>query len=333
MSRDSLVISGKDIRKLLTMEDDVVTQEKLFSLNAQGKAWCGETAWIQPDSKVQTYPAEGKMMTGGIEPDWWGVKNIFYGEYDPDGRRRIAILTIFDAKTLCPVAIMECLYILNVRTGAGAAVATKHLARKDARVIGVLGSGATAWFSLLAHRAIDWPASKVQIYSRSEERRNTFAEKMSSETGYNVVPVDSAEKVVREAEILITGTATLEPVLEADWVQPGTHVNAMGQKWEIDPQLYTRTKNVGDEAMTGITDGKLSVAIEAGVITKEAMHAGLGEVIEGMKSGRTSEGEITLFDSSGLCVQDIATGVHVYKLAQEQGIGRSVEFHHDEPLW
>ena len=147
------------------------------------------------------------------------------------------------------------------------------------------------------------------------------------------MPVDSAEKVVREAEILITGTATLEPVLEADWVQPGTHVNAMGQKWEIDPQLYTRTKNVGDEAITGITDGKLSVAIEAGVITKEAMHAGLGEVIEGMKSGRTSEDEITLFDSSGLCVQDIATGVHVYKLAKEKGIGSSVEFHHDEPLW
>jgi alanine dehydrogenase len=332
MSQGSLILSGKDVRAVLTMEDDVVTQEEVFALNARGKAWCGDTAWVHPDSKTQTYPAEGKMMTGGIEPDWWGVKNIFYGEYDPEGRRRVSVLTIFDTKTLCPVAVMECLYIGNVRTGAGGAVATKYLARKDARVIGILGSGAVAWFTLLAHRAMEWPASKVQVYSRSEERRQKFAQDMSSRTGYQVVPVESAEKVVREAEILITGAATLEPILKADWVQPGTHVNAMGQKHEIDLQLYTRAKNVGDEAMTAIRDGKLSVAIKAGVITEEAVHAGLGEVVEGMKPGRTSEDEITLFDSSGLCVQDIATGVEVWKKAQEQGIGRRVEFHHTENL-
>jgi len=333
VSERTLILSGREVRSLLSMADGIATQESVFALNAQGKAWNGENAWVQPDSKVQAYPAQGKMMTGGIEPDWWGVKNLFYGEYDPEGRRRVQILSIFDTKTLCPVAIMECNYIGNIRTGAGAAVATKYLARKDARVIGVLGTGATAWFSLLAHQAIQWPASRVYVYSRSAERRQWFTREMSDRTGYTVEPLDNPEAVVQQADILITATATHTPVMKAEWVQPGTHINAMGQKYEIDPQLYARVKNIGDEALTAIHDGKLSVGIKAGVVTDEAMYASLGEVVVGSKPGRMSDSEITLFDSSGLCVQDLAAGLHVWKLAQEKGMGRPVEFHHDEPLW
>ncbi|MFB3060116.1 MAG: ornithine cyclodeaminase family protein, partial [Candidatus Binatia bacterium] len=155
----------------------------------------------------------------------------------------------------------------------------------------------------------------------------------SDRTGYSVEPLDNPEAVVQQADILITATATQTPVMKAEWVQPGTHINAMGQKYEIDPQLYARVKNIGDEAVTAIHDGKLSVGIKAGVITDEAMYASLGEVVVGSKPGRISDSEITLFDSSGLCVQDLASGLHVWKLAQEKGMGRSVEFYHDEPLW
>ena len=332
MSERTLILSGRDVRALLTMKDNVDTQEEIFALNAQGKAWCGPNSWVHPDAGVQANPAEGKFMSGGIEPDWYGVKSIFYAEYDPEARNRVQILTIFDSKTLCPVAIVECLYIGNVRTGAGAAVATKYMARKDARVIGILGSGAVARFSLLAHQAIDWPASEVLVYSRSQQRREQFCQEMSSQTGYTVKPVESAEEVVRRSEILITGAATQTPILESEWVQPGTHVNAMGQKWEIDPQLYTRAINVGDEAETAIRDGKLSVAIQAGVITEEAVHGGLGELVEGTKAGRTSDSDITLFDSSGLLVQDLATGLAVWKLAREKGMGQPAEFYHDDRL-
>ena len=332
MSDGTLILSARDVKSLLTMEDCIATQEEVFALHAQGKTWSGRNAWIHPDGKIQTYPAQGKMMTGGIEPDWWGAKKAFYGEYDPAGRRRVQILEIFETTTLRPVSIMDCMYIGNVRTGAAAAVATKYLARKDARIIGVLGSGATAWFSLLAHRAIDWPASTVYVYSRSE-RRHSFAREMQTRTGYQVVPLEDPEAVVRQADILITGAATRAPILEACWVQPGTHVNAMGEKYEIDPKLCGLAKNVADEVDTAVRDGKLSVAIGSRMVTADAVWASLGELVAGMKPGRTSDEEITLFDSSGLCVQDLAAGLHVWKRALEKRVGQIVQFCHDEPLW
>ena len=332
-TEDSLILSDQDVRQLLTMEACVAIQEKVFALNAQGRAWNGENAWVNPNPEKQTLPAQGKVLTGGIEPDWWGVKNGFYGTDDPDGQRRVQTLIIFRSQTLCPVAVMDSMYIGNVRTGAGAAVATRFLARRDARVIGVLGTGATAWFSLLAHRAISWPVSRVVVYSRSPERRQRFSKELSARTGYPVDTLDSPEQVVRQAEILITGTATLTPVMKADWVQDGTHVNAMGQKYEIDPQLLTRAKLVGDEASTAIRDGKVSVAIQSGLFIDKSTCASLGEIVIQARPGRTSNKEITLFDSSGLCIQDLATGLYVRQLAQERGVGRRAEFHHQEGLW
>ena len=330
---DSLVLSDRDVRRLLTMEDCVPIQEQVFALNAQGKAWNGENAWVNPNPHQQTLPAQGKVLTGGIEPNWWGVKNGFYGTQDPNGHRRVQTLLIFRSQNLCPVAVMDSMYLGNVRTGAGAAVATRFLARQEARVIGVLGTGATAWFSLMAHRAINWPVSRVVVYSRSAERRQKFANKLSTATDYIVEALDSPEKVVRQSEILITGTATLTPVMQASWVQEGTHINAMGQKYEIDPQLLTRVKLVGDEAKTAIRDGKISVAIESGLPINKRFCASLGEIIIQAKPGRTSKEEVTLFDSSGLCIQDLAAGLHVWQSAHEKGIGRRVQFHHNQSLW
>lgn len=333
MDPRTLVLSMRDVKELLTMDDCVPIQEDVFRQNGEGTAWNGENAWIHPDASVMTYPGTGKMMSGAIEPDWWGMKLLGTREGDPDARNRMQVLNLFRAETLLPVAIMEANYLGHIRTGAGAAIATKYLARKDARVLGVLGTGATARFGLIAHRSLGWPVEKVYVFSRSEERRSLYAKELGELTGFDIEPLDDAEQVVRKAEILISGTASSKPVVEADWVSPGTHINAMGQRQEISSTLFARSRNIGDEVAIAIADGKMSVAIAEGAISAADAHASLGEVVAGKKQGRLSDDDITILDSSGLTIQDIAAGVHVWEQATAKGIGSRVELHHDDPLW
>lgn len=329
----TLNLSMRDVKALLTMADCVPIQEEVFAQNGRGEAWNGPNAWVYANPAVMTHPGTGKMMCGGIEPDWWGMKLLGTRDGGADDRDRMQLLALFRAETLLPVAVIEANYLGHVRTGAGAAIASRYLARRDAHVVGVLGAGATARFALLAHHAMGWPVERVYVYSRSPENRQQYAEDMHAQTGFPIEVLDDPEDVVRRAEILITGTASTKPAFDADWVQPGTHVNAMGQRQEIDPRLFTRARNVADEIPIATTDGKLSVAIGLGVITPEAAHAGLGEVVAGVKPGRTDPDEITVFDSSGLTIQDIATGVHVWRRAQDAGVGARVEFNHDDALW
>ena len=329
----TLTLSMRDVKELLTMDDCVGIQEHVFAENGHGRAWNGENTWIHPQDYPMTHPGTGKMMCGGIEPDWWGMKLLGTRDGDPDGRNRMQVLLLFRAETLLPVAVIEANYLGHIRTGAGAAIATKYLARKDARKVGVLGTGATARFALLAHKSLGWPVESVQVYSRSEARRAAYVEEIGAQTGYAIEALDDPEAVVRGAEILITGTASTTPAFDVDWVQPGTHINAMGQRQETPGELFKRARNIGDEAAIATADGKMSVAIANGDITAADAHGGLGEVVAGVVPGRTSEDEITVFDSSGLTVQDIATGVHVWKLAQERGLGTPVELHHDDALW
>jgi alanine dehydrogenase len=329
----TLTLSMRDVKELLSMEDSLRIQEHVFAENGHGRAWNGGNTWIHPEDQPMTYPGTGKMMCGGIEPDWWGMKLLGTRDGDPDGRNRMQVLLLFKAETLLPVAMIEANYLGHMRTGAGAAIATKYLAREDARRVGVLGTGATARFALLAHHAMGRPIDVVQVYSRSEERRAAYVEEMGEQTGYAIEALSDPEEVVRGAEILITGTASHSPALEVDWVQPGTHINAMGQRQEIPGELFLKARNIGDEAKIATADGKMSVAIADGIITAEHAHGGLGEVVAGLKPGRTSDDEITVFDSSGLTVQDIAVGVHVWELARERGRGSAVELHHDDALW
>jgi alanine dehydrogenase len=333
MANRTRVLSTRDVKQLLTMEDCLAVQEQVFAQNARGVALNYENAWSYADPETMRFPATGKMMSGRIEPNRWGMKVYGAREGAADDRARMQILSIFDSETLLPVALLEANYLGHLRTGAGAGVASKFLARPESRVLGVIGTGATARFATFAHAAAKWAFDEVLVYSRNPESRERFAAQVSAATGYRVTPCDSPEGVVSSADILITGTASHQPAFDADWVQPGTHVNAMGQRQEIPPALFQRAYNVADEVAIAIADGKLSCAIRAGAITAADAHASLGEVISGMKAGRIADDQVTVFDSSGICVQDIAAAMHVIGQAETQNVGTMVEFHHDDPLW
>lgn len=332
MSGRTLVLSMAQVRDLVSMEDCIRLQEDVFRLSASGEAWEGTSAWTMPDAAM-AHPRAAKTMVGGIEPDWWGVKMVAFSDGAPEAKRRMQVLALFHAESLVPAAVIEANHLGYLRTGAAAAVATRHLARRDARVVGVLGTGAVARFAVRAHLALGWPVERLLLYSPSQERRAAYARELRERDGLAVEVARTVEEVVPHAEVLISGTASSRPAFAAELVRPGTHVNALGHRAELDLDLFGIARTIADERANAAGNGKLSVAIDAGVATADAIDATLGEVVAGRRPGRESDSDVTLFDSSGVTFQDIAVAAHVWRLARERGVGDAVELDTDAPMW
>lgn len=333
MSGPTLVLSMGQVRDLVTMDDCIRLQEDVFRLNAAGRAWEGTSAWTLPDAAAMAHPRAAKTMVGGIEPNWWGVKMIGFSAGTPQTRRRMQVLALFHTESLRPAALIEANYLGYLRTGAASAVATRHLARPQARTLGVLGTGAVARFALDAHVALGHPFERVLLYSPSAERREGYAREVRARHSLAVETADTVDDVVRRAEVLISGTAATQPAFDARLLQAGTHVNALGHREELEHRIFGLARTIADDRAAAAGNGKLSSAIRAGAATADAIAATLGEVVAGDRVGRTSERDVTLFDSSGVTFQDVAVGVHVWRLARERGIGDRVELDTDADMW
>ncbi|HSH79472.1 MAG TPA: ornithine cyclodeaminase family protein, partial [Herpetosiphonaceae bacterium] len=202
--------------------------------------------------------------------------------------------------------------------------------RPDARTLGVLGSGVLARYTVLAIRELLPEMQRVYVYSRDRERREAYARQMAEATGWSFVPVDTARAAVEEADILVTATNSAEPNLFAEWIKPGTHINAMGIKTEIHPDVFRGARVYGDSKDVAIEDGKFSIALKAGAVTASDLAGEIGDVLIGRAPGRASAEEITIFDSSGLAVQDIICAQYVYRQAGEQNAGTYIDLGLDE---
>ena len=323
----------QQVKEALSVEECVRLQEEVFEMSASGRAWEGASAWARPEVATMAHPRSAKMMLGGMEPHWWAVKMIAFSGGDVDTKRRMAIVTLFEAESLLPAAIIEANYLGYMRTGAAGAVATRHLARPDAQVIGVLGSGAVSRFSVDAHMALGRDVQKICLFSPSAERAGRFARDIRKRHGVDVETFGTADDVARRAEILITGTAVGRPAFDPTVLMPGTHVNAMGHQGELDHRIFSMARTIADEKANATANGKLSTAIAAGAADADVVVASVGEVIAGARPGRRSESEITLFDSSGLTFQDIAVGVHVRERVLERKLGQMVEIETDRAMW
>lgn len=240
-----------------------------------------------------------------------------------------ATIQLNDPKTGMPLALMEGGYITAMRTGAASGVATKYLARENSRVVGILGAGIQARAQLWAAREAR-NVEKVFVYDATAGRAKEYAEEMSERLGLNIIPVGSAEKAVREADILVIATTAKEPVLNGNWLQLGTHINAIG--WmgrdarELDSNTVKSAKLIVDSREAVLAEsGDILIPIREGFITEGHIYAELGEIVIGRKAGRVSENEITLWKSVGLAIQDAATAKLAYQKAQEMNVGREIK--------
>ena len=232
---------------------------------------------------------------------------------------------LFSTDTGELLALLEAGDLGQVRTGAASGVATKYMAREDSATVGVIGSGYQARTQLEAVCKVR-PIKSAKVFSRTAERRERFATRMGERLGIDITPVESGEECVADADVVITMTSANRPVLNGEWLSEGTHINAAGANhWmrrELDGDAVRRSDViVTDEIEQAKMEcGDLIYPAELGSIRWEQVRS-LADVVGGIAPGRNSDTDITLFESQGLAVQDITTGIRVYHLALEKGIG------------
>jgi ornithine cyclodeaminase/alanine dehydrogenase len=324
-----LILTRTDLEKVLTMREVMKVVENAFAQLAKGMVKMPLRTIIDID-KHKGFVFYMPAYLEASDALALKIVSLYEENLEKYGLPTIlATIQLSDPKTGTPLALMEGGYITAMRTGGASGVATKYLARENSRVVGIVGAGVQARTQLWAiYEARD--VEKAFVYDAVPGRARGYAEEMSERLGVNIVPVGSAEKAVREADILITATTAKEPVLNGNWLQPGTHINAIG--WmgrdarELDSNTVKGAKLVVDckEAVLA-ESGDILIPIREGVITKDHIYAELGEIVIGRKAGRVSDDEITLWKSVGLAIQDAATAKLAYEKAQEMSVGREIK--------
>ncbi|MDB4988339.1 MAG: ornithine cyclodeaminase, partial [Myxococcaceae bacterium] len=223
-----------------------------------------------------------------------------------------------DPRSGVPLAIMDATLLTALRTGAAAAVATKYLATLPLTRVGFIGTGVQARMFRDAHRVLG--AFELLAADRDASRAEAFAK----ESGGRAVSLEQAAG----CPVVCIATPSSTPVIARAWVKPGTHINAMGAdgpgKQELDPQILRDARVIIDELEQSTHGGELNVPIARGLYSEAQIAATLGQVIAGEKRGRTSPDEITVFDSTGLAIQDVALAAALYERARERGLGQAL---------
>jgi ornithine cyclodeaminase/alanine dehydrogenase-like protein (mu-crystallin family) len=237
---------------------------------------------------------------------------------------------LYDGKTGALLSLMRADFLGQMRTGAASGVATRLMARPDAAEVGVFGAGKQARTQVMAVckvRAIN----RVQVYSRSDERRRQFAAQMSDVCRTMVEPVERPEAAARNKDIVITATTSREPVLNGHWIAEGTHINAVGSnflaKAELDALTVRRCKPIAVDSkeQARLEAGDLVQALEEGAIQWSDVRE-LGQIIVGRFPGRPHPHDVTLFKSVGIGIEDVAVAARVYAKARAEQIGREIEW-------
>jgi alanine dehydrogenase len=310
-----IYLTEKEVEGFLTMDVALDAVENVFRERGEGRAT------NKPRYRVPF--GNGSLQVMSAAAPGLGVVGVkAYTAARGDARFHVHL---YSAETGELLAMMEANALGQTRTGAATGVATRHMAREDAATIGMIGCGYQARAQLEAVCAVR-EIRDVKAFSPTLERRETFSAEMSAKLDVNVTPVDSAEEAVSQADVLVAITSASRPVLEGKWLRPGTHVNAAGgNHWmrrELDEVAIRRADLlvVDDLEQAKVECGDLISPVERGVIRWEQV-AELSDVVTGRMPGRESAEQITLFESQGIALEDIATGLRIYELAKEQGIG------------
>lgn len=319
-----LVLSEHDVRRLLDMESCIEAMTEVLASLARGELYQPLRSIARPpeaDSLLGLMPA----YRGGRAPAY-ALKEIVVVPNNPtrglDTHQGGVLL--HDGVTGELVAVLNAAPVTEIRTAAVSAVATRALARPDAQRVAILGAGAQARGHVHALRAVlDDP--EIRIWSRKLEA----AEELAAETGASVSP--SPDAALFGAEVVCTTTAAAEPIIEKRWLTRGAHVNAVGSCFpttrELDTETVAHSSFYVDRRESVLNEaGDYILAAAEGAIGPDHIKAELGEVLAGMHPGREREDELTVFESLGIAVEDLASAELVVRRAREQGVGSEVDF-------
>jgi ornithine cyclodeaminase/alanine dehydrogenase-like protein (mu-crystallin family) len=318
-----LIVTEDVCRQVIGREDAFVAVEAVFAAMARGDAWNFPVIREAIGYADALYGFKSGFDKAGLS---LGLKSGGYwpGNAEKGLTNHQSTIFLFDPDTGQLKALVGGNYLTAVRTAASSSVSIAHLARKDASVLGMIGAGHQSTFQLRA--AAEQRQFKKVVAWNFHEHMLANLEKTATEIGLAFEAVDR-EQLGAQADVIITITSAHEPQLMKEWVKPGTHIACMGTdtkgKQEIDPALVAAATVFTDEVEQSITIGETQHAIEAGLINSSDITT-LGEVINKDHPGRSSEDEITLFDGTGVGLQDLAVASTAARLAQEQGKAQDI---------
>ncbi len=319
-----LWLSGEEMEPLLEMGRVIEAVEQAFREHGLGK--------VQMPPKVYLYFEKGDLRAMPAYIPALGKAGVKIVNVHPGNPSRglptvMASYVLVSPETGAPLALMNATYLTDARTGAAGAIAARYLARKDSRTLGLVGAGRQARTQLLATAEL-FDLERVLVASRNFSSARRFAEEMGSSLGLDIEPCEVREAC--GADIVATTTPSREPVVRDEWIQEGTHINAIGAdapgKQELEPEILRRAKVVVDSWEQAKHSGEINVPLRRRLLFREDIYAELGEIVAGKKPGRESDGEITVFDSTGLAIQDVAAAALAYRIAREKGAGVELEF-------
>ncbi len=318
---ETILLTEREVRELVGMEEAINAVEEAFRLHGFSK--------YQMPAKVYLYFDTGDLRA--MPAEIMGYAGVKWVNSHPDNPARglptvMALLILNDPANGFPLAVMDATYLTSLRTGAAGGVAAKYLAKKDSKVVGFIGCGKQAMFQLEAIRLV-FDIEKVLGYDISGDAIRRFS-KFCSERGIDFAETDA--KNACKCDILVTTTPSRQPVVSGRWIGEGVHINAIGAdapgKQELDIEILLRSKIIVDDIEQALHGGEINVAVSKGMLHRSDIFATLGEVVAKLKPGRESDAEITIFDSTGLAIQDIAVAKMAYEKAVKEGVGKRIKF-------
>jgi alanine dehydrogenase len=318
----ALLLDEADVKSILTMPLALEAVDAAFRRQADGTAILHPRQRLHVPGKTYLhYMAAADASTGYL-----GQK-----VYTSSRGRLRFLVTLFNADSGDLLALIEADYLGQMRTGAASGVATRAMARADARTAAIIGTGLQAHTQLEAVSLVR-KLESVRAFGRDAARREQFAKDASGRIGVPVRAVSSAEEAVRDAGIVITSTTSATPVFEGRWLRPGTHINAIGanfpQKRELDEEAVRRSDVIAVDSreQSKMEAGDLIHAFGSNETQWKRVHE-LADIVAGKIPGRADASQITLFKSNGIAIEDIVAAGRIYEIARERGIGKDV------PMW
>ncbi len=321
------ILNKREVEKILSMPEVIRLVEEVFGERGRNQVQMPPKSYLY----FSRFNGDLRIMPAYLEElNQVGVKLV---NAHPDNPSKhglptvLASIMLFDPETGVPISLMDGTHITAMRTAAASAVAAKYLARKDSKNLAVVGAGYQSFRQVEALREV-LKLESVKIFDIDSDKAEKLAVSLQDKFAITAKSFTSAKEAVRGSDLLVTVSPSREPIVKCEWITEGMLISAVGAdapgKEELEPELLKRARIVIDDWEQGSHGGEINVPLSNGIIGKSDIYAEISEIVVGLKPGRTSDKEITVFDTTGLAIQDVITAWHVYEVAEEKGLG--IEF-------
>ncbi len=328
-----LVLSGKEIRKAVSMKQAIEAVKKAYIDRANGNASVPKRTTINvPEANGIAMMLPSYLPKMGV----YGTKlvSVFFDNPKHNLPLVSGVIVLHDGKTGEPTVIMDGNLPTAIKTGAATGAATDALARKDVRSVGLIGAGYQAVWQLEAVCEVRPQIREILVFDIDQERARAFAKRMRaflSRFHVRIIQIESSEEAVRERDIIVTVTTSTIPVFDGNWLREGTHINAVGsftpEMQELDETTIIRAEKIVTDVREDALEmvGDLIKPIRRGVVREDVIYCEIGEILSGKKPGREREDEITLFESVSMSALDVAVARTIHRNAMKMGFGQQID--------